>query len=405
MDLPKKLPNKYNQEYLKEELKKVSIDEINEQKLNELWNGKIELLWTANDLAKEGNVEKAMKIAESYYTCDDDDPTYSEELGEAIKKGEESRIITTVKGVTSWLLQSIIVECINRNSDPQYYTRSLNIIEKLAGDKNLYVRQQATVPLEILAANIKALTHRQTGESFKFLTEDRKRTEEIAFKMLNENMQWDRILEYLGSVFNRMRYLSEKEAMHALGTFFYKGTDLRPNYVTEKMVALAIYYAEFRSTVYVDGFNGSEFKKFLHELIDRSSEEFKSHTLWVIRKNYKKEEFERIEPYLPLFLSGKYSDDVRVQWDFLVERVLEDDLQKSFSLLKDSLNYTKKAIAEGQDIRENWFYLDRILQRLFEQDLNKFKEIIPYIQFLQTRGVRIGGNFLEKIHKEPEESQ
>ena len=36
MDLPKKLPNRYNQEYLKEELEKISIYEINEQRLNEL---------------------------------------------------------------------------------------------------------------------------------------------------------------------------------------------------------------------------------------------------------------------------------------------------------------------------------------------------------------------------------
>jgi len=282
----------------------------------------------------------------------------------------------------------------------------LNVIEKLADDKNLYVRQQATVPLGILAANVKAIKHSQSGETFKFLPEDKRRTEEIAFKMLNENKQWDRILEYLGSVFNRMHYLSEKEAMHALRIFFYTDENLRPNYVTEEMVVLAIYYAEFRTNVHADGFSDSEFKKFLQELINRSNGKLKSHTLWVIRKNYKKEEFERIEQYLPLFLSGKYSDDVRVQWDFLVERILEDDLEKGFSLLKDSLSYTKKAIATGQDIRESWFYLDRILQRLREQDLNKLKEIIPDIRFLQTRGVRIGSDdFLEKGNKESKESQ
>ena len=391
MSFQNRLSNMNTRDFYKEELKKLPISNFTSEKLDEIGDSsysKFEITWAANELAKEGEIDKALQVAEAYFIYSENDE-HSEGLHKDIEEGKDTRVISTVKGAVCWLLQSLIVELIRQNAESQYYTRTLNIVEELANDKSLYVRQQATVPLEILAANIKATQHSESKQEFKFSDKDKERAESLAFQMLDTNYKWDRVLEYLTSVFNRMRYLKEDKAMHVLESFFYKDGEIRPDYVTDSMTGLAIYYAEFRVKVN-DGFDNSRFQTFFRKLLDSNNVDLKSNALWIIWKNYNKDEFSKVQPYLPLFLTGHYNDNIRVQWDFLVEKVIEDDIEEGVSLLKKSLDYAKRALSEHQNIRRTWLYLDKIIEKIATQSPDKFREIIPDLKVLKNNDIYIG---------------
>ncbi len=391
MDYIPTIAPRYDREFYKRELREVSLTQLTNT-LNGYKINIAEILWAAKDLAKEGDVEKAMQIAEFYFGFEDKNTKNIEELNDLIKKGEDTRVIATVLGTLPWLLQGIIVQCINSNLDGSYYTRALDIIEQLARNSNLYARQQVGVALEILAANLKATKHKEGDKyvDFKFSQLDKDRAENIAFKMLEENKEWDRILEYLVTVFNRMRYLDEERALYVLKTFFYKNGELRPDYITDNVAALAMYYAEFRASSYDKGFEDIKFKEFLKNIISNSRERVRSRVLWIFWKNYRKEDMDKIKPYLPLFLDTDYSDEVRAQWDFLVEKVSEDDIDSAFDLLKQGLEYVKKGLEDNKKIERPFLYVDKTIQRLYEYDRERVEEILDIIIFLKSRSVDMG---------------
>jgi hypothetical protein len=64
---------------------------------------------------------------------------------ERIKRGDEIRFIRSVRGRLCWLLMKMVVE--PRTDD---YGKIFEIVERLATEENLYVRQQATIPLHEL---------------------------------------------------------------------------------------------------------------------------------------------------------------------------------------------------------------------------------------------------------------
>lgn len=398
MDLPPRLTNQYDVNYFRTKLKNASVGEIGKE-LNEPEYAlhPENVLWAAKDIAKDGEIEKAMQIAEFYINFKEKN-TYADDLHKKIEQGEDPRIIATVRGVLPWLLQSIIVETIGTNSAGSFYTRALDITEQLAADPNLYVKQQATIPLELLVANIKATKHKEgdTEVEFNFSSKDKARTEKLAFLMLEKNQKQDRVLEYLVTVLSRMRYLDKERALYVLTTLLYEKDNLRPDYITENASALTIYYAEFRAHHYSDNFEDSDLKKLLADLINHAGSRLKSHILWLIWKNYKKGALEKFESYLPLFLNGPYGDEVRIQWDFLAEKVFQDNPERGLALLKDSIQYTQKAIKEGINFDRSWFNTAEIIKRLYVEFPEKFGELIPGLLILKENGVDLGDlRFLE----------
>lgn len=388
------LPNINNREHFRAELKDTPLEEL-DQKLKDLAYSdyqKTEILWAANDLAKEGDLEKAMRVAEFFYT--DKNPEPNDEYHQMILKEEDPKIITTIRVIVCWVLQSIVVSL-----KTEYYPRAIKLIEALGKDKNLYVRQHATVTLEVLAANLKA-TKNQDGSSFNFADEDRKKVENLIFEFLDENKKYNRVLEYSSSIFNRVRYLDETRALQVLNTFFFNESgEMRPNYVVEPISTLAIYYAEYRVAVYEDNFNSQPLKEFLQKVIRLSNDRVKSHFLWLFWKGYSKENSDKIKDYLPLLLEGKYSDEIRAQWDFLAEKVSEDNPELSFELLKQGLDYTKSAIESGQDIRKSWLNIDGTLKKINQHNPALIKSILGTLKFLRANKIELGDlSFIEDLN-------
>jgi hypothetical protein len=388
------LPNINNREHFRAELKDIPLEEF-DRKLSDLAYSdyqKTEILWAANDLAKEDELEKAMRVAEFLYT--DKNPESNDEYHQMILKEEDPSIITTVRGVVCWVLQSIVVSL-----KTDYYPRAIKLIEKLSKDENLYVRQHATVPLEILAANVRA-TKNQDGSPFNFANEDRKKVESLILEFLEENKKYNRVLEYSTSIFNRVRYLDEQRALRVLNTFFFdENGKMRPNFVIEPISTLAIYYAEYRDLAYKDNFNTKPFKEFLQKVIKLANNRIKSHFLWLFWKNYTKENTDKLKDYLPLLLEGKYSDEIRAQWDFLVEKVSEDNPELAFELLKQGLVYTETAIKSGEDIRKSWLNIDKALKKIHQHDPSKVRGILGTLLFLRKNQIELGDlGFIEELN-------
>lgn len=315
---------------------------------------KIRIIWAAADLAKERKIHEAMKIARFYQL--DKNPVTHDEFDEQTRKGEDARIITTVRGTLPWLLQHIVASL-----ETAYYSEILDILEgkaddtqeekklRLATGENLYVRKQASIALEILAANMKA-TKNADETPFDFGAENRLRTERLIFRMLDENRDCPRVLEYLSFVFNRVRFLDEAKAKIVLNTFFYNSkNELNPYYVTERIASLAIYFAEFREMGIKDSFNSYWFKSFLKKIIQEADRDLKTTIMWHFWKTCKDEIkfFEKIRGYIPLFFEGEPQYEFLNQVDFLIETIVDNYPSDAIKILEKATILFKKGVRSG----------------------------------------------------------
>jgi hypothetical protein len=109
-----------------------------------------ELTSIGEDLLKQGRFDEVHWIVDQLK--DDPDPSvenppedpeglYNYHL--QVKRGEDQRILHSVRGRLCWLLQRIVVH--PRVED---YERIFGIVETFATGENLYVRLQATVPID-----------------------------------------------------------------------------------------------------------------------------------------------------------------------------------------------------------------------------------------------------------------
>jgi len=376
---------------------------------------KVELLWAAADLAKEGYVHEVIKIARHYQF--DPDPSLDDECNKDVIKGEEYRAIVSVRGTLCWLLQNIVATL-----ETSYYGEILDMLEgtesdtndrkklRLATGENLYVRQQATIPLDLLVANMLA-TKNKDGTPFNFGEENRIRTEALAFRMLKENKNYPRVLEYLANVFSRIRNLDEAKAEHVLNTFFYKSRGaLNPDYLVEHVAALAIYYAEFRETAGLSGnFNSGWFKSFLKQLIRDSSPRLNGSFIWLFWKTLKDDisVFPKFKVYIPLFFEPPYQGEIIHQIEFLIETIFDKYQDDAIELLEKMLDYVQIILSKEKDKTNIWLSFDAVVQKIAEKEPEKLIDLVNKVAIIWKRGGFIGDlNVIFKSYeKAPKEKQ
>jgi hypothetical protein len=361
-------------------------------------NDKRELIWAANDLAKEGYVSEAFKIAKYYAFAVDEEDMEQHEL---IESDEDVRYITSVRGGVCWLLATIVTKL-----ETSYYSEILDLLEgkdsdsedlkklRLATGDNLYIRLQATRPLEVLAANMKAIKNTD-GTPFDFGERNMQRTEALAFKMLDQNKNYPRVLEGLTTVFNRMRYLKEVEAMNVLETFFYKesegGKKLNPEYVLAQVDVLAIFYAEFRNQN-DDTFKSYTFVSFLKRIITEGDSQLLTSIVWhfwqAIKEN--KEYFKKFEKYLPLVFKSKFNSSVVSQIDFLIETIIDTFPKEGVLLFEEVLSYVENGIEEKQSVHTFLAYSEEILPKVLKIEPSMFSTYLGSLYKIWLKGVYIG---------------
>lgn len=357
---------------------------------------KMDVIWAAAELAKEKKIHEAMKIARFYQLDADPAVDGTDKFDKEVRAGEDARIITSVRGTLSWLLQHIVASL-----ETAYYSEILDMLEgrsddnaekkklRLATGENLYVRQQATIPLEILVANMNAVKNAD-GTPFDFGVENRRRTETLAFKMLRENRDHPRVLEYLAAVFNRMRLLKEGPAQEVLEKFFYNSKgELNPVYLTEHAAPLAIYFAEFRELAN-DGFNNYWFKSFLKKLIREADDHLRSTITWHFWKTLKEDIkfYSKLQDYIPLLFEGEKQYAFIGQLDFLIEVLIDSHPLEALNLLEKATERTYDGLTTGALERfSRSFYFDQhVIEKLNEIAPEKLVVLRKNLIALKQRG-------------------
>jgi len=355
-------------------------------KLETISSSNVDIIWVAVDIAKENKLEDAMKIVRHYRHHPD--PKSDDDVSLKISKGEEVRFITTIRGTLPWLLHSILVKF---NTD--YYPEAINIIEELARDDSPYVRMNSTVPLEFLTKNLLATKH-PNETPFNFLPEDKKRVYDLSFEMLRTNKHLSRVLEYLASVFANLRLLNETEAREVLQTFFYKDEEtLREEYVLERFVPLAIYYAIYRVNR-GDDFNKTWFEEFLKKLLTKPDKRLKSNITWHFWKELSSnpESYELIKGYIPLVLADDLESENFSQVNFLMREVSKIDLGLAITILNTQLKFVVQKSSQ-EDIRTGrwWFHeLEEVVEKIAVNKPELLIESLEQIKNAHSLGIYVG---------------
>lgn len=363
-----------------------------------------DVLWSVIDLAKEGKyLPQAMRVAELF--SEDPDPSVEDPTNQEVLRGEEVKPILTVRGTVAWLI-GVIAGRLNTD----YYPRAIDVLEKLCSDPAVYVRQMATYPLLSFMVNIKAEKN-SDGTTFNFLPTDKERVMGLAFSMLEANRQYPRVMEVLINVFERMRFLSEKEAYYVLNSFLYddKGNFL-PDYVTHTTAPLLIFFAEF-VTDHRPEFNKQEFQSLLKKVIITSPVNLKTTLAWHFWKTIENDSksYVRLKEYIPFFFEGEFEQWPLSQYEFLIERILPQSPTEAIWVFKQEIKYIQKGLAKKLP-NENewtlWFHNpESIIDAVAEHEPQSLVEILLVLTQISLRNGYIGNIFkiFSSYQKAPEE--
>lgn len=258
-----------------------------------------------DDFAKKEDWDNALWIIRQFEHDPDpavqntpDDPGGEFNLHARIQRGDDIRIITAVRGHLCWALQQVIVR-----GPKELYPEMFRIVESYATGENLYLRQQATVPLVELVRRRRAL--QPTGGEFMTL-DLAQRIRELAFRMLRENAAFPAVLERVGHVFVYLRDLNEAEAREVLTTLLAGPTDQG----AEHAALLMVYFAVFREKHFPEqgAFKKAEFGTLLQEQIAGGVSRVRSHVAWHLWKIVEagEAELEEVLPYVTALPDGPY---------------------------------------------------------------------------------------------------
>lgn len=376
-----------NREEITERLLSILTDDNWEEKLRyleSLVKPKYEILWGAFGLSKD-HPYLALKIADYYK--DDPDPLKGGEIDLLVENEDETRVVTSVRGTLPYLLQGVL-----QSSDVELYPKVLDILDKLVTDDILYVRQQSCVTLDILAANRYA-TKKNDETPFNLSQQTRERIEEMVFSMLRDSRNKDnnRVIQYLIMPLNRLRRVSTEKAKEILEICFFKNNEFRPHYVTNGLVPLAMFFADFCSE---KDFDNSYFQEYLKRIIKESPDDLRSTIIWHVWKNIEEfpETLVKFSKYFDLFFEKKGGGDEMIgQMDFLIRTVLEVDLDLGISLFERTLDYIHPENMEIKHGRPIYFHAaHENLDKISNQRPDKVHNIVHRLMAINNKGGYVG---------------
>jgi len=269
------------------------------------------LVQFGSELLTQDRVEDAMWLVRMFKDDPDPNPSGANDpddskgefnYHEKVLRGEDASVITTVRGHLCWLLPKIIAK-----NKTEYYTEIIEIISRYLQEDNLYIRTQATYPLEIFWANRRAKQNTD-GSPFEWKDEEREYIRKLTLDTIRANKLYPRVMQSLLHVFNRNRDLNEEEADEILRIFIAtKDRD-----VLHDLATFVVYFALFREkdSQYFGGtFNPEKSIALLKDQIVNGEDAISSSIAWHLWKILadKLLPYESIKEYLPLFLEGDYS--------------------------------------------------------------------------------------------------
>lgn len=340
------------------------------QEGNALWLpafSRVEVLFYGERFVTQGDFDNALWIVRNFK--DDPDPGIANEADdkegsfnyhEQIKRGEEPYIITTVRGHLCWLLQKIIVA--NR---PEFYPELTNVVESYVAGENLYIRQQATVPLVELAIR---RTSRLPDGTPLMSSDLADQVRHLAFRLLRENTAYPTLLKWIAHVFSRMRDLREEEAREVLETLLRYA----PHHAIEDISDLMLFFALFRE--HWEGFGAFDsgyFVELLRNHIINGAEDIRAYLIWLMEELIEKQniEFSVFQPLIQLFPEGPYSDTGFAHFYRILAGHIHEAPEPLCQALRKALEREKEFV-EANHEKMIWYfnYVETCLRELAKSD-------------------------------------
>jgi len=271
---------------------------------------------------------------------DDPDPEEPEQYSgdpdfnyhQKIANGEDPFVITTVLGHLAWLVQKLAIQ-------KEYIGKALNYTEKLLSHKNLYVKFQAIIPLVEIAARRQWLD----GWGKRPRESEYKKFHSMVFdlvELVSQNPDYKAIANKLVLVFSYYNDLSTEEADEVLNLLK----------ITSESARLFVYFGIFRQRDYKDQhieFDGKKFETKLREIIKSNTEEnielkerISLHFWQILKEN--KDEFEKIRPYIELFLKQPYQKDIYSNIEHIINETIRDKPDVCIEWYKQMLSRISK---------------------------------------------------------------
>ena len=359
------------------------VRKITEQQKSLLWlpaHSREQLVALGEDFLKSDNSEQLHWIVENLK--DDPDPSVSNAADDPegkfndhlrTKQGKSSRLIRTVRGRLCWLLMQMVTH--PRVED---YQHIFEIVEKFATEENLYVRQHATVPMIELArrrfAKVDANTRLMSDELAN-------RVKTLALRMVDENIAYPAVLEWVAHVIRYIQDLDHGTALKLLKQLLSIDQSEAANDISSMM----IYFAFFRQNQFkhLDPFNPDDIRSLLMDNLANGSADLRAtaanHFKAILDRN--EIEFDTLVPYLRALVTGQSSRVVNHHFYQIAAKQAAAHSDIVGSLIEQAVLGELKSLDSGG--REVWHPKDfSEALHLIEQDGPEHKERVAQIRKL-----------------------
>lgn len=363
----------------------------------------------ANKLAKAKKFDETLEIIRIFINdsdpctpskVDPEDPKGKFDYHKKIIDGEDTNIMTTVRGHVCWVLHQFAVL-----GGRKYIPEIVNLVDQLHEDPNYYVRQQVCFPLlELARVRHTVLPH---NHSERFLPKEiADEIERIAFDMLinKENQKLMAVMKSLTRVFSYIRSLDEKRAFKVVNILRNCGFDE----VISESAPIFIFFAEFRKEAFKDPqweylgkYNDYKFKKLLEDLLREGSTDMKNSLAWHLWKLTKeavpdKADIKNIVKYTSAFkISHRYLNILADSYDpktfTNIYNFIQDNINKRFEecyrlwekCLKKEKPVLEKLTKEGKVHKIYWwpFHDNGEILTLIKEK-GRIKELLDSFEFL-----------------------
>jgi len=302
------------------------------------------------------------------------------------RRGEKVWFISGVRAQVCWLLKRMIVA--NRS---EFFPEALGVIETLARDENIYVRQQAVVPLVDLVNRRHAIVDGNRlvddGTSLGIST--------LVLEMMRANTCFPTVLEYLVGALMSLRDVSEEVGNEVVATLLR----FAPEDTANEVAWFLIYLAVFRESRFPGhgSFDSLHFKEILTDQIrGLGREDIRCGAIWQLMKVSEEQpdiDFAPLVLYVTAFAEGEYSDG-----SFLFfYTILEKQLRSAPDILVPAFKTVlAKELAAAAEPHGRYFHsgVGHLIDELFDMDrlgdvLSCVEIMLPFID--RVPGLPTGG--------------
>lgn len=376
-------------ELIKQELIKLFGQNDWESKIDNFHSySRIDIIWIMSDFVKEKQyVKEALQIAKVY--VNDPDPKKDDRTNMDLLEGKETNYIVTTRGSLCWLINAIVATL-----DSTYYSEIVDLLEKLTKDPVHYVRQQSTYPLAGLMLNIRAIQDNDK-KPWGFTQQDKDRVVKLAFDMLSDNKDYPRVIDSLTQVFDKRRFVDDKEAIFILNNLLYqKEKSFYPEYVLRDVAPLLIFFAEFAKD-HTPTFDNTEIQKLLEEVILSAPVGMKTTVVWHMWKTIEDnvDTYNRFKKYIDLFFKGEFAEESLTQYEFFIEKLMVKYPYDAVNFFLSEVEYIQRGLSKLKPEpggRMLFFNAQRLVESVAELRSERLYDVLWVIKEIVLRQRYVG---------------